>query len=455
MAKRPRGDRRVLTPSPTGAELLSDLSRRQFLAGVAAATGALALGGCGEGSLSGEGDPELAALPDPATCGIEHIVVVMMENRSFDHYLGWLPGADGMQAGREYLDKQGVPHGTFALAPDFQNCRFDDPDHSYPGGRLQYNDGANDGWLRARTDDEFPIGYYGQSDLAFFGEAVPAWTTCDRYFCSFLGPTYPNRFYLHAGQTDRPANLPILATMPTIWDRLADNGRTGTYYFSDLPVLALWGPRYSMITKRVEMFFEDAAAGRLADVTYIDPRFVGSGQGLSNDDHPLADIRNGQAFLNQIYTALTTGPNWPDTLLIVNYDEWGGFYDHVAPPLAPLTDLDPGINNDGRLGFRVPLLVASPRARRGFVGHQDYDHTSILRMIEWRWGLEPLSIRDETANNIANVLDFTRPKNLTAPQFDVPEGPFGERCSAELLAARSDFVQLRPMARAYGFDLPD
>ena len=99
--------------------------------------------------------------------------------------------------------------------------------------------------------------------------------------------------------------------------------------------------------------------------------------GITNDDHPLADIRNGQAFLNQVYEAVTSSPNWENTVLVINYDEWGGFYDHVPPPLAPRTALDDMIGNDGRLGFRVPSLVVSPLARRGFVARQQYDHTSI------------------------------------------------------------------------------
>ncbi|HYC24344.1 MAG TPA: alkaline phosphatase family protein [Candidatus Bathyarchaeia archaeon] len=430
-----------------------ELSRRQFLAGLAAATGAIAIGGCGDSS-SGQSDPESAPLPDPGASGIEHVVVVMMENRSFDHFLGWLPGADGMQAGLKFVDKQGASHPTFPLAPNFQNCQFDDPDHSYDGGRTQFDGGANDGWLRASTNDVFPIGYYTQNDLSFYGGAVPAWTTFDRYFAGILGPTYPNRFYMHAAETDRLSNTFDLATVPTIWDRLADKGLSGTYYYSDLPFLALWGSRYTPISKTIDVFFADAAAGNLPNVSYVDPRFIGEDQGTSNDDHPLADIRNGQAFVSRIYDAVTSSPNWPDTVLIFNYDEWGGFFDHVSPPLAPLTDLDPALGNDGRLGFRVPCLMVSPLARRGFVGHKQYDHTSILSLIEWRWSLDSLSARDATANNIAHALDFGSAKNLTAPHFSVPQGPFGEVCSPSAAESRPEFAGLRPLAEASGFLLP-
>ena len=430
------------------------LSRRQFLAGMAAATGALALGGCGDDDNAFAANPESVALPMPETSGIEHVVVVMMENRSFDHFLGWLPGADGKQAGLQFVDKQGNMQRTFPLAPNFQNCQFDDPDHSYQGGRAQWNNGKDDGWLLAGTNDVFPIGYFTQNDLSFYGGAVPAWTTFDRYFAAILGPTYPNRFYMHAAQTDRLTNTLKASTLPTIWDRLADNGLTGTYYYSDLPVSVLWGNKYLGISETIDHFFADAAAGTLPNVSYVDPRFAGEDQGTSNDDHPLADIRNGQAFVSQIYDAVTTSPNWPDTVLVINYDEWGGFFDHVTPPQGPLTDADMKTQNDGRLGFRVPCLVVSPLARRGFVAHQQYDHTSVLAMIEWRWGLDPLSTRDMTANNIAHVLDFGAPKNLTAPRFTVPQGPFGEVCTASALAARPELAEMRARAEYHGFPLP-
>ena len=451
MAKtsRGRGKSRVTLPGPWA----KDLSRREFLAGLAAATGALATSGCGGDSNDLNFNPELEPLPGPESSGIEHIVVLMMENRSFDHFVGWLPGADGKQAGLEFVNKQGGTEATFGLAPNYQNCQWEDPDHSYRGGRTQFADGASDGWLVASTDDPFPVGYYVQDDLTFFGGAIPAWTTFDRYFCSILSSTFPNRFYMHASQTDRLSNTFDPSPLLTIWDRLAEKGLSGTYYYSDLPVSALWGSRLLPISQPIDRFFEDAAAGRLSNVTYVDPRFIGEEQGTSNDDHPLADIRNGQTFLNSVYDALTQSPNWENTVLVVNYDEWGGFYDHVPPPLAPQTELDPVIGNDGRLGFRVPCLLASPLARRGFVGRQQYDHTSILSMIEWRFGLAPLSIRDETANNMAHALDFSRPKNFDVPRFTVPDGPFGEVCMGGLAALRQEFSGLKELALRYGFEV--
>src|SRR5438552_1252511 len=374
-----------------------------------------------------------------------------MENRSFDPLLGWLPGADGRQAGLTYVDSNGVPHTTYPLAPDYQGCSHPDPDHSYEGGRVEYDNGACDGWLRAGSNDVYAIGYYTQRDLAFLGAAAPGWTTCDRYFAAIMAETYPNRIYQHAAQTDRIHNSTTLSTLPTIWDRLAQAGLTGRYYYSDVPFLALWGVKYLPISRPVAAFLADCAAGTLPQVSFVDPRFLDEGSGTSGDDHPHADIRNGEAFLNQIYTVVTTGPGWAQTVLVINYDEWGGFFDHVPPPAAPIPPADHlAGNTDGLRGFRVPGLVISPWSRRGYVPHTVYDHTSVLALIEWRWGLEPLTVRDATAHNLAAALDFNHP-NLAAPQFVVPPGPFGAPCPIGSTTHDEEWAALRDLAQSYGW----
>ncbi len=378
------------------------------------------------------------SLPSPDQAGFEHVVVVMMENRSFDHFFGWLPNANGQQGGLIFKDSAGTSHTTHALAPDYQGCPFLDPGHSYSDGRVQYDGGVCDGFLFSGSDatttnpnqanDIFAIGYYGKSDLPFLGTAGPAFTVLDNYFCGIMAETYPNRFYMHAAQTDRLMNNSTTSTLPTIWDRLQEKGLSGRYYFSDLPFLALWGTRYAAISKPFSQFLVDAAAGTLPNVSFIDPRFEDEGSGTSGDDHPHADIRDGEVFLNQIYNAVTSSPNWSKTVLVINFDEWGGFYDHVPPPLAPIpTATAAAGDKDGRLGFRVPCVVISPYAQRNFIAHGLYDHTSILKMIEWRFGLPPLTIRDQTANNLAEVLNLAAP-SVSAPTFNVPSGPFGSPC---------------------------
>jgi phospholipase C len=401
----------------------SGVSRREFLGRVAGA-GALAVGA--RGWLSRPAGAQVL-LPPPAQSGIDHVVVVMMENRSFDHYLGWVPGADGRQAGLTYTDRNGVARSTFPLAPDYQGCGHPDPDHSAEGGRVEYNNGACDGWLRAGANDEYAIGYYTNADLSFFGRAAQDWTVCDRYFSSVMTETFPNRFHQHAAQTDRIANSFELSSLPTIWDRLAERGLTGRYYVSDSPFLAFWGLKYLPISRHVASFFADCQAGTLPQVSFVEPRFIEESTGLSNDDHPHADVRGGQAFLNRVYRAVTTSPAWSRIVLVINYDEWGGFFDHVPPPVAAVPSGDQAVGLDGLRGFRVPNLVVSPFARRGFVSHTVFDHASVLKLIEWRWDLPPLTVRDATAANLAEVLDFAN-ASTAAPVYAVPEQDFPTLC---------------------------
>lgn len=362
-----------------------------------------------------------ATLPAPDQSGIGHIVVVMMENRSFDHFLGWVPGANGKQAGLSYTDTNGVAHSTYPLAPDFQGCGHPDPDHDYAGGRVEYDNGACDGWLRAGRNDLFSIGYYQQADLSFLGLAATNWTTCDNYFAAIMAGTYPNRVYSHAAQTDRLDNSLTISSLPTIWDRLNEKNIKAHYYFSDIPMLALWGTKYVSNMHFISSFYSDAAAGTLPDVSWVEPRFIGETLGISGDDHPVSDIRAGEYFLSQVYNAIIHSPNWTNTVLVINFDEWGGFFDHVAPTNAPVPPADMAAgDSSGLRGFRVPAIVISPWSPRGAVAHDLYDHNSVLKMIEWRYGLEPLTVRDQSATNLAQALDFTA-YNTNAPAISAPQ----------------------------------
>jgi len=417
-----------------------NLSRRTFLATSGAAVIASGVVADSAGAAP--------ALPAPASSGIDHVVVVMMENRSFDHFLGWLPGADGRQKAPTFVDRYGIPHTTHHLST-FQGCESPDPDHSYEGGRIELNDGKCDGWLRAGENDSFAVGYYESSDLAFWRQAGPDWTVCDRYFAATMAETYPNRFYQHAAATDRLHNSTVTSTLPTIWDRLKAKGLRGRYYFGDIPFTALWGTKYLDISKPYPAFLADCASGNLPEVSFVDPRFVDEGSGTSGDDHPHADIRSGETFLAEVYNAVVSSPAWGRTLLVVNYDEWGGFFDHVPPATAP--DADPA---SALRGFRVPSLVVSPRARRRYVAHDVYDHTSVLKAIEWRWGLDPLTPRDTAARNIAEVLDFGRPASLAAPRYLVPPFVAGPPCPPAQLESAEEWGGLRDKAIADGWSLP-
>jgi len=372
----------------------------------------------------------LPTLPSPEDSGIEHIVVVTMENRSFDHFLGWLSNADGKQAGLSYMDSAGVSHPTHSLASDYTGCPHPDPDHSYSGARVEYDNGAMDGFLRAGSNDVYSIGYYGEQDIPFYAELARNYTACDRYFASILGPTFPNRLFLHSAQTDRLSDSTNFSSLPTIWDSLAAAGVSAKYFYSNVPFLALWGAKYLGISRLYEEFLLRASTGTLPAVSFVDPRYTVLDDGTGNDDHPHADIREGDLFLYQTFEAVARGPKWANTVFIVNFDEWGGFFEHVAPPRATAgNNVDPDlVNGKALLGLRVPTVVASPFSRGNpadpRVSALVFDHTSVLKLIEWRWGLAPLTPRDASNDvlNLAYALNFSQP-DAVVPNLPKPQAP--------------------------------
>ncbi|HVU61291.1 MAG TPA: alkaline phosphatase family protein [Mycobacteriales bacterium] len=438
------------------------LPRRSFLKGAAVASGAV---------LLGQRLDAIPAMPvrtlgpislDSVTSvagrsPIEHVVVVMMENRSFDHFMGWLPGANGIGVGPDgkvvdaeryesfrFIDRSGKAHRIYHNT-QLNACGEADQDHGYTGGRIQWNRGRMNGFVQDPENTTLSLSYYLADQRQFSSPLAMHYTTCDNYFCSYLGPTWPNRFFQHSAQTDRqndtvkPDSSDALyapSEMATIWDQLnTPGGPTGRYYFSDVPFLALWGLKHLAIAAPYAEFLADAASGTLANFTMVDPRFAGEGQGISGDDHPLSDLRAGDAFLSEVFHALANSPVWDKTLLVINYDEWGGFFDHVAPPpAAPGNQIldtqdvvrDPRTGHITRVltGFRVPCILASPYTK----GHPDkprissvaFDHASVLRFVEWNWSLHAMTPRDASIpltgastrrlSNLRYALDFANPQ---------------------------------------------
>ena len=432
---------------------MASIDRRRFLALSAGAAAAAALAACTGDSHPGTAhhaepiskgrQPSASDLGDPSKAPFEHVVVLMMENRSFDHMLGWMPGADGKQAGLSFPGLNGQQYKTHDLGNQFQGCEFLDPQHQWPDGQTQLNHGKADGFLFTQVNegaqqpaDLFPIGYYREPAVPILGTLAQQYTTFDRYFPSLLAGTWPNRIYQVAAATDLDYTgivlgdgtaVPQSKIETTIWDRLKDAGLTGGYYAYGEPMTAVFASgKYADITHPVDDFFTACKQGTLPNVTLVEPddTTVAESRGTSNDDHPWGSIRVGEGYIQKVYDAVTSGPQWDKTVFIVNFDEWGGFYDHVVPPQVADDNVNPnpGPHPDYKqLGFRVPCVVASPWSPQTIVKDGPYEHCSILRMIEWRWGLEPMTLRDKSAKNLAETLDFSLHRRAAKlPKFVAP-----------------------------------
>ena len=429
------------------------IRRREFLAKTAAVAGVAGVASAWpvDALVRHAGRVQASTpFPSPSNMPIDTFVVLMQENRSFDHYFGWHPDADGKNAGLTYPDDQGNQHPTHHLAPDFQGCAFEDPDHSWEGGRTQYDGGKLDGFRRSPNDD-FALGYYEKGDLSFIPAVADAFTLYDRYFCSLLGPTWPNREYMHSatsgGNRENADPADVIAALPngglyrwqTIWDLMIAKGLSVTYYYSDLPFIGIFGPRFLPILKPVSEFYADAATGNLPNLAFVDPMFLdgGGGDGLSGDEHPHGDIRIGQAFMADVVNAFVSSPQFKRGAMFVNYDEWGGFFDHVAPRFVPddlaSSNLDESF---GVTGFRIPGVAISPYARRGHVSHMTVTHESILKLVSYKFGLGYLSERHRYASNIGRSFDWEHP-NFNPPSLPQPSPPITTPCSLQILGSET------------------
>ena len=426
---------------------MSPLTRRELLVG-AAAVGAIGVAGCasnGSTAASAPSTTKAAKFPEGPDAPFDTVVVLMMENRSFDHLLGWLPGANGKQAGLSFADQTGERKKTWHIGSDAQGCNYADPAHDFAHVLQQINGGRMDGFLNTGpVGDTFPISYYTKADLPVLATLAEKFTTYSNYHASFAGPTWPNRFYQHCATSDvnftslfpgkigndepwHPLEERVSNLQLAIWDRLADAKLTGKYYFHTEPMTGLFkSGRYDKISHRYDAFLADAKAGTLPNVSFVDPDYglVAELSGTSNDMHPHGSVVVGDAFIAEVYNAIRKSPQWDRTVLVINFDEHGGFYDHVKPPKV-VDDTDNGPKDKADysiLGVRVPAVVVSPFAPAKIVTDGPYEHCSVLKMIEWRWGLEPMTKRDANARNLADALDFsTKREAIELPAYPDPK----------------------------------
>jgi phospholipase C len=357
---------------------------------------------------------------------IDHVVVLMLENRSFDHVFGDLrttqPDADVAPPDSANPDANGVPVPVHHLE---EYC-FGDTDHSWGGTRVQYDDGKNDGFVRSNAGDpndargERAMGYYTSADLPILNWAANEFSIGDRYFCSLLGPTFPNRLFFYAATSFGYIDNVIIGEQTQNLMELLEGGKVSWKVYSE----AIPGPGILIrsvskylakhFVQKLDPFYADAAAGQLAAVTLLDPDLSETQGGAQDDQHPPGDVQLADAIIAKVIQAVMQSPQWAHTALFITYDEHGGIYDHVAPPPACAPDSTPPMITAGmsatpafdRLGFRVPMVVISPYAKRHYVSHEVYDHTSILRFIEARFNLPAMTARDANAAPLFDLFDF-------------------------------------------------
>jgi len=362
-------------------------------------------------ALPGSAGPAKIA---PSECPIEHVIVLMMENRSFDHMLGRLPGVDGLQRDMFNTREDGEPVYVHRQR-DFL-CTLGDLGHSRQSSLGQFNDGANDGFVRDSGSQS--MGYMSEQELPFMYALAREYTVFDRWFCGILGPTWPNREYLMAGTSaGRTSNEFSPKTLglheKTVFHQILEAGGDFGIYFTDIPSAALYFDlvlRYGNKFKPFNQFYIDALEDRLPQVVLLEPGYF-----VGTDDHPPANVQMGQRLIADVIAALTASPAWEKCALLITYDEHGGFFDHVPPPNVVDDFID-------RAGFRVPAILVSPWARRGVVSHEIHDHTSFLSFVQWRFGMAPLTSRNAAASDFVYAFDFSRMREdipvLPTPPLD-------------------------------------
>jgi len=388
---------------------------------------------------------------------IKHFVVLMQENRSFDHYFGHLAAYDPTLGVEPEPNTGNIGPDSSLIRPFHQNryCEVGDLDHSWTGTHREWNSGLMDGFATQNAIAKDPtgkrtMGYYTQKDLPYYYDLYRKFPISDTYFSDVLDQTFPNRFYLLSGtsfghiRNDFPTGNPLFDyKQKSIFNRLDKAGISWKVYFAQVPFAFL----YSYVRLHaaghvfpISQYLIDAQLGQLPQVSFVDPIFLGP-VNVENDEHPPANVQVGQKFAATVINTLMKSPNWSSSALILTYDEHGGYYDHLPPPRAPKPDgiapmLQPTdfVDEFDQLGIRVPIVVVSPWSRGHYVssalplvlGGPDpvyanpahiYSHSSVLKTIEARFGLAPLTARDAGANDLRDFFDFSAPQFATPPKI--------------------------------------
>lgn len=363
---------------------------------------------------------------------VKHFVTLLQENHTFDNYFGTFPGANGIPAGVCMpKDVRVTANGCVKPFPIGTRGSEDLPDsrNVFSG---QYARGAMDGFVSAlggrAAAADLTMAHYDASNIAYYWQIAQQYVLFDNYFSSASAGSLWNHMYWMTGTPGNPLAEKVPAggfgVVPTIFDRLQAKGVSWKVYIQNYqpaqtfrvkgpepaqvvraPVLAfarfIDDPQLAAHIVPLDDYYTDLTKGTLPAVSYIVP--------AGPSEHPPGSVQSGEAFVGQVVTGLKESTSWPSSAFMLSYDDWGGWYDHVAPPRVDAFGL----------GFRVPALLVSPYAKRGDVDHTRLEHTSILKFIEDNWGIAPLSTRDAHANDLLSAFDFgqkPRPPELLSSE---------------------------------------
>jgi phospholipase C len=442
------------------------VTRRTLLRGVAGGAGLIAAQGLPAwarplAETAGIRRPDSRPFPrlkagTPSMPQIDHIVVLIMENHSFDNLLGMVPhqvpgraNVDGLTRRHGRLlnvnaDATGIKVFAQHAASPCQLSKL--PGQDWNRSHTSWDNGRNDGFVRA--SGPIAMRFWDRSDLPFTYSLVKHFPIGERFFCSTLCQTYPNRRFFFTGTASGTVatdatTFAVPAANGTIFDRLDAHGISYRIYYQNVPswliVPNILKPAGRAARQhKFDEFLSDAKAGRLPQFSFIDPDYD-----TTSEENP-QDVQVGERFVAQVVNALTHSPSWKRTALFITYDEHGGYYDHVPPPRAikpdsilPLTkpgDLPGGYD---RYGFRVPLIVVSPWARANYVSCVTQDLTSLTAFIERKWNLPAMTYRDANAAPMIDYFDFSSkpafakpPRLAAAPSL----APGLAKCHAQGLA---------------------
>jgi phospholipase C len=368
---------------------------------------------------------------------IRHVILLIMENRSFDHMLGGLagviPGLDGVDPANPHVSRDAAGQPYFQASSEITQTTSD-PHHEHANVVVQLQNG-NSGFVldfaqsypastvqdRQQIMDYFPAGF-----LPGLHSLARDFTVCHRWYAAVPGPTWPNRFFALSGTSLGRILMPVgvtdlgayfQQTQDTLFDRLNQAGITWKSYFYDFPsswiLLRNLLPENLAHYRMIDEFFEDVRDEKsFPEFVFLEPKYFGADE---NDDHPPHNVMKGEKVIADVYNAIRSNPDlWNSSLLVIFFDEHGGFYDHVTPPGAVAPDDHQVEYTFDRLGVRVPALLVSPWVSRT-VENTQFDHTSLLKYLIDKWDLDPLGRRAAAATSIAVALRESQPRTDTIP----------------------------------------